>query len=352
MDPVLLERLSRSRLVGEPFVSPAAVVAGLCAVQSQDLLGAAWAVGQRSAASHAEVMGAYDRGEILRTHVLRPTWHFVSPADLRWMLALSAPRIHRQSAPYYARSGLTERVRGRAGERIARALEGGRFLTREELAAELARARIVVEKEALAYVMMHAELEGIVTSGPMRKKAATYALVSDRVPKTRPLDRDEALGAIVRRYFDGHAPASERDCAWWAGLTLGEVRRGIEIAGDAIAVREGRVHSTSHVPRPAKVAPRAHFLSNYDEYLIAYQDRSDFFSSEAVKLLGPADRVFAAHFVLVDGKLVGGWRRLLSKKELVLEAAIVPLRTATAKKALASATITIGRFFGVPARIA
>jgi hypothetical protein len=351
MSQIVSERLARSRLVGAPFASPAAVVEGLLAVQSQDLTGAAWAVGCRADASQAEVMAAYDRGEILRTHAMRPTWHFVAPADLRWLQQLTKDRVHRLAALYYRRGGLTPAIRSRGTERIARALEGGKSLTREELAAELAKSRITLKGEALAHLVMHAELEAVVTSGPMRGKQTTYALVAERVPPARERTRDEALGELVRRYVESHGPVTPHDCAWWSGLTLADVRRGAEIAGGAIEVRGEHWIATAAIASPPRSrTPRMHLLSNYDEYLIAYKDRSDFMGPDAVRKLGPPERVFAAHFALEDGLLVGGWRRELSQKELVIELRIIAL-SAAATRALEKEAARIGRFYGVPARI-
>jgi hypothetical protein len=296
-------------------------------------------------------MAAYDRGEILRTHAMRPTWHFVAPADLRWLQQLTKDRVHRLAALYYRRGGLTEKLRARGTERIARSLEGGKSLTREELATELGRARIGLKGEPLAHLLMHAELEAVVTSGPMRGKQATYALVEERVPEARARTRDEALGELVRRYVESHGPVTAHDCAWWSGLTLADVRRGVEIAGRAVEKRGDHLVAATPVALPRRSrTPRVHVLSNYDEYLIAYEDRSAFFDPDAVRKIGPSERVFAAHFVLVDGILAGGWRRRLSAKELVVELRVVPL-PATAMRHLEAEVARVGRFYGVPSRI-
>src|SRR5262245_8685277 len=121
-------RLRNEHLVGAPLGSPEEVVAWLGAVQSQDYAGAKWAVAQRTpGCTDADVEEAFQAGRIVRTHVLRPTWHFVMPADLRWMLALTAPRIRAAMAYYDRKLDLDGAVRARAGALVAKALEGGRY---------------------------------------------------------------------------------------------------------------------------------------------------------------------------------------------------------------------------------
>ncbi len=286
---MLTERLRNHRLAGNGLAGPVDVVRWHGAVQAQDFPGALWAVAQRvvTEATEADVLAAFDAGALIRTHVLRPTWHFVAPEDLRWMLALTAPRLQAGSAARYAAVGLDATTRAKATRTIARALEGGRHLTRHELAAALRRVRIDPDGQRLMHLLFHAELEGLICSGPRVGKDLTYALLDERVAPAPPRDREDSLATLMTRYFASHGPATVRDAAWWSGLPLGAVREGIALAGDALERRV--IGDTEHwaaagaavPPAPARararatrVAPTLHLLPSYDEYTVAYRDRT------------------------------------------------------------------------------
>jgi hypothetical protein len=344
--------MARQHLIGEAFPSPEAVVRGLLAVQSQDLTGAAFSVGRRCGMDLPAVMAAYDRGDIVRTHVLRPTWHFVAASDLRWMQKLTAHRVHRLNAGVHRSSGFDAGVHTRAIDAMVRALEGGRSLSRAALAKVLAQAGIAAEGTSLAYLVMHAELEAVLVSGPMHGKTTTYALASERLPPARERGHDEALAELCVRYFGSHGPATIADCAWWSGLTLTELRRGIDVAGRALERRTGDRYASADAPTiPPRKRPVAHFLSNYDELVVAYRDRSAFFDPVAVGRIGPPERVLFSHLVMLDGVLVGDWKRLLSPSEVVLEARLPRSRSRAEGAAIASAARSVGAFFGAPARL-
>ena len=284
----------------------------LGAVQAQEYPYSKWGLALRMRrATDAAVERAFTDGAILRTHVLRPTWHFVAPADIRWLLELTAPRVRAVLASYDRKLGIDAAAIKRANRTIAATLRGGVQLTRAELKAVLTEAGVKVDgTQRLARVIMHAELEGIICSGARRGKQFTYALLEERVPATRRLGREEALAELARRYFTSHGPAQVQDFAWWSGLASRDVRAGLEMTREHLAeeVVEGRRYwraaSMEAVRRPRRVA---YLLGPYDEYLIAYKDRSAAFAPPASKSVagrGP----FAAPVVL-DGEVVGGWRR-------------------------------------------
>ena len=241
----LAARFANQQLVKPEFRDPANLVAWMGAVQAQDFPGARWALGMRlSGATDLDILDAFDEGRILRTHILRPTWHFVAPADIRWMLAVSAPRMHVANGSSYRTNGLESSSLPRGAAIICRALEGGRHLTRGELGDQLASAGLPHTGSALAHIVMFAELEALICSGPLRGRQFTYSLLDERVPPAASLDPDEALGELARRYFTSHGPATVRDFAWWSGLTTTLVRRGLAVAGRHLARREadGREH--------------------------------------------------------------------------------------------------------------
>jgi hypothetical protein len=322
---MLSERLSHHRLAANGLSAPADVVRWFGAVQAQDFPGALWGVGQRlnGEATEADVLAAFDAGALIRTHVLRPTWHFVAAEDLRWMLALTGPRIQAGSTARYAALGLDAATRVKAGRTFARALEGGTHLTRLQLAVALRRAGIDPDEQRLGHLLFYAELEGLICSGPRLGTQLTYALIEEWVPAGPARDRESALGTLMTRYFTSHGPATVSDAAWWSGLPMGAVREGIALAGKALQRRaiEGTEYWCSAedcglggTSKRSAVARRAaaslHLLPSYDEYTVAYRDRRALLhaSSEISTLTQSA---LLLQPVMIDGRHAGSWKRTL-----------------------------------------
>jgi winged helix DNA-binding protein len=351
---VLRHRLHNQRLIGAPFESPEAVVRALGVVQAQDYTGAKWGVGQRvRRCADADVEAAFARGAILRTHVLRPTWHFVMPEDIRWMLALTAPRLKRAMAPYDRRLQLDDALYGRSAEVIAAALEGGRHLTRGQLGDALAVAGIEASGQRLGHLMMRAEVDALICSGPRQGKQFTYALLDERAPPASPLGRDEALAALTARYFTGHGPAQLADFAWWSGLTLADAKRGVALAGDQLATAtiDDRTYWFAPLAKPAPLRkPLLLLLPNYDEYLIAYRDHRHAFDPATARKIGVRDIVFA-NLIVRNGEVIGGWRRLAEKGTLIVECRLLVTLAPPEREALEAAAAALGRFAGQPAAL-
>lgn len=309
---VAYARLRNQRLSSAGFAKPEQVVRWLTAVQAQEYPSAKWAIGLRLRRANAgAIERAFAEGRILRTHVLRPTWHFVAPDDIRWMLALTAPRIRSRMVPYDRTLEIDAPTIARSNDAIAAALEGGAPLTRQELKAALLDAGVAPGGvQRLAHLVLHAELDAIVCSGPLRDRQFTYALLDERVLARRVLARDEAVAELTRRYFASHGPAQIRDFVWWSGLTMTDARAGVEMARAhlAEATIEGRTYWFS--PRHRATARRgraAWLLPPYDEYLIGYADRSAALDP-ALARRTPGPDVFHGT-VVVDGRVVGGWRQ-------------------------------------------
>lgn len=349
-------RLAHQQLLTPILTQPGEVVRRLGAVQAQDYAGAKWAVGMRArGAVDAVVEQALSDGSIVRTHVLRPTWHFVTPADIRWMLALTAPRVKAAMAHYDRQLGLDAAVFRRSHAALTRALRDGRQLTRAELAHVLRRGRVdVTGSQRLGHVLMRAELEGLVCSGARRGKQATYALLEERVPPAAPLDRDAALLELTGRYFATRGPATAQDFAWWSGLTLADARRGVEIAGRRLE-REVIGDETYWLARsarsPRKRSRTAHLLPNYDEYFIGFKNRS-----AIGKRLNSTDIVMGRdaltpHVIVVDGQLVGGWKRTLTKTAVVVELRVRADLRASEKQAVVVAAQAFGDFLELPVEL-
>ena len=308
------ERLANSFLTGTPLPSPVEVVRRLGAVQAQDFPGAKWAVGMRTKnATDGDVQRAVDRGDILRTHVLRPTWHFVAREDVRWMLKLTGPRIAAIMSRYGDALGLTPADYRRSRAVIEKALAGGTHLRRSELAEALRTARIDTATERLTRHIMRAEVDGVICSGACRGKHQTYALMDERAPRVAEIDRDEALSRLAHLYFRGRGPATAHDFSWWSGLTVGDAKRAIEIRGAALqplVVGEKKMWMVERQAPAPDPEGTAHLLPNYDEYFIGHRDRSAIGRRlKGVHLVTGGDASIT-HVAVVAGELVGGWRRV------------------------------------------
>ena len=216
------QRLINQHMALARFDKAADVVGWLVAVQAQDYAGAKWALGLRLKGPTDDAIDqAFADGSILRTHLMPPTWHFVTPSDIRWLLALTGPRVHAINAHMYRRLELDAPIFKRSNNGLAKALRGGQTMTRDELRAALEKTGIAVNGDLrMAYLMMRAELDGIVCSGPRRGKQFTYALLDERAPQCKALGSEEALAELARRYFMSRGPATVQDFAKWSGLTL------------------------------------------------------------------------------------------------------------------------------------
>ncbi len=351
---IAVARLRHQHLTANPTLTSAAdVVRTLGAVQSQDYAGAKWAIGMRAKGlTDADIERAFNAGEILRTHVMRPTWHFVAPEDLQWMQRLTAPRVVAKMAPYNRTLEVTSAVLRKSNTIIERSLAGGRFLSRTQLKAALDRARINTEgTQRLARIVMQAELEGLVCSGPRVGKQFTYALLSERAPLSRDLSGDDALTELTRRYFASRAPATVQDFAWWSGLSIGQCRRGVEALGkelDICVVGDVRYHAPQGFTLPRAASSSAHLLPNYDEYFIGFRDRAAIADRIGSLDLVTGGNALISNVVIVGGQLVGGWKRTQGKGTLEVDLTLIaPL--ANAERARVDAALAeLQRFVAVP----
>lgn len=331
--------------------TPAKVVEWLGAVQAQEYGPAKWALGLRMANGvDADIERAFERGHILRTHVMRPTWHFVTPDDIRWMLELTAPSVHRRMAIYDRQLGLDASVKRRGTAVIERALGDGQHLTRVELGEWLKGAGLAFTSTRLAHLTLYAELEGVICSGPRRGKKFTYALLADRAPKARRLTRDEALAELALRFFRSHGPATVRDFVWWSGLTTADARRGLEIIRARRSDVDGYVYWTAGAATkaPARVEI-AHLLPIYDEYVVSYRDRIAVpHGPSMIPSSTGGGYVTFQHALVIESQIAGTWRMSRGSRDVAIAA--TPLRRLAAREraALADAAARYGRFSGLP----
>jgi hypothetical protein len=351
VDPALVARWRlANQLVAHPGGSAAAVVGRLAAVQAQDLLPSAWSLAQRAGGlTQRQVADELDAGGVLRTHVLRPTWHAVAPADIRWLLRATAPRVQRANAAFYRRLGLDDQVRAATRHALAAALADGRHRTRAELAAVLSEAGYALDGIALGVTIMDAELEGVVVSGVAAARQQTYALLDERAPADDGGTREEALAELARRYLATRGPASVEDLATWASLTLTEARAAVaSVAGELERVeRDGVVwwHAPGEPPA-ASTTPRIDLVQAYDELVISYLRTRDVVT-DGVPLFSDAGGA-PTHWVLADGRAVGRWAYRRDGRGVPTRVVVRPFRawTAAERSAVGDAVDAFGRFVG------
>ena len=350
------QRLANQGLVKPTLGKASEVVAKLGAVQAQDYGASKWGLAQRARGlTDAEIEKEIDDGTIVRTHILRPTWHFVAAPDVGWMLALSAPRVHAANAYWYRWLDVDDAVARRSRILLTKALRDGKQLTRAELGHVLGRAKIqITDSRRLACIVMRAELDGVICSGARRGKQFTYALLEERVARPMALERDAALFELARRYFTTRGPATVDDFSWWSGLTKADAKRGVEAAATQLEHEtiEDRSYWFPAAERPVRISSSlAHLLPNYDEYFIGLKDRSAFGARLRASGVEARTDALSGHILIVGGQIVGGWRRTLARRTVVVELrSLIRLRDAE-RRAVGMAVQRFGDFLELPVKI-
>ncbi len=353
--------IARQRLINQGLVKPTLktateVVARLGAVQAQDYGASKWGIAQRTAGlTDSEIEREIDDGMIIRTHVLRPTWHFVVAADIGWMLALSAPRVHAANAYWYRWLEVDDALARRSRTVLTKALRDGKQLTRAELGQVLTRARIqITSPQRLACIVMRAELEGVICSGARRGKQFTYALLEERVARPTALEREAALFELTRRYFTTRGPATVDDFAWWSGLTKADAKQGVEAAAKHLEHQsiDGRSYWFPAAEHAVRISSSlAHLLPNYDEYFVGLKDRSAFGARLKASGSGARTDALSGHVLIVNGQNVGGWRRTIVGRTVVIEPKLLIRLSEAERRAVGVAARRFGRFLALPVEI-
>ena len=351
-------RIRNSRLTGERFAAPDEVVRWHLGMQAQEYGPAMWSIGQRSKGlREADVDRAVTEGTIVRTHVLRPTWHFVARDDIRWLLALSGPRVLQGNAGRLRQLGLDARTLARAERVVASALDGGNRLTRNELAAVFTGTRLDPEGQRMPYILMHCELTGLIGSGGRTGKQQTFALLDGRVPAGgRRLDRDEAVRELVRRYLTSHGPATVKDMSWWSGQTMTDLRAALGSLEDEVTSDEvdGLMlwSAASERSRRPPAARGVHLLQTYDELVVGYTE-SRFHGDTSGDLARQAwsDRTYPTGLFLLHGRIGGHWRRTIEPKRVRVSFHTYGAVSGDDARTLESAAARLGRFLGLPVTV-
>jgi hypothetical protein len=313
-----------------------------------------WRVCSTTGVGDAALDDAFAAGAILRTHVLRPTWHFVLPEDIRWMLELTAPRVQTLNGHPYRRLALDDGVLEASSDVVANAVRGGNHLTRAELGALLEEAGIATDGQRLPYILMNAELRGLICSGPLHGRQHTYALLDERAPQAKSLGLDEALAELTLRYFTSHGPASPKDFKSWSSLTSADINKGLEMVESQLGheVIDGVSYwFAGAAPYPKPASPTVHLLQGYDEYLSGYTETRYVLDVSGAAGSLPQDRVVFNGVVILDSQTAGHWRRMLKKHSVIIEAALYTPFDGGQTQALQAAADRYGEFLDLPATV-
>ncbi len=345
-------RLHNQRLSGPPAADPVSLVRELGAVQSQEYAIAKWSLGQRcTGVDDRAVQHLIDSGAIVRTHALRPTWHFLAAEDVGWIQSLTGPRVLGTMGPYLRRYGLDDPdLVAKVNKSIVDALSGANHLTRNELGAALATAGIEVTGMQLGFITGRAELEGLIGNGQMRGKQHTYALLSERVVDPVVYEPDDALAELTRRYFTSHGPATVKDFSWWSSLTLTQIRRGLSLVGTDLTCEtvDGCAYWFAPGDPPVRdQSPAVRVLQTYDEYGVAYTESRLMNNIAGVDLRLPMSNSLAQVFT-VDSQLAGSWRRVVTKDGITAQMSPAVRLNASKRKAIDVAFQRYAAFAGVP----
>ena len=309
---ILARRLATQHVLAPTFTKPQEIVSHLLAMQAQEYAMAKWAIGLRlNGVNNADVERAFNEGKILRTHLMRPTWHFVSPKDIRWLVELTAPQIRKVMSSYDKKLGLTAPVIRKATDALGAMLAGGKQLARPEIRTELAKKKLPLEENRLSHMLMHAELSCVIASGRREGKQFTYAHFDDRAPKARSLEREEAITELSKRYFATRGPATVQDFMWWSGLSAADARLGLaslpkQFVREKIGRREYIFSDAVSIDPKQQLT--TFLLPDYDEYGISYKNRDAINPREHKGPMRNGVMVFN-HIVLVDGITAGTWER-------------------------------------------
>jgi len=343
-------RLQNQHLTSPQFTQPADLVYYMGAIQSQDYAGGKWAIAQRLKGTTDKIIeDAFINGDIIRTHVMRPTWHFVHPKDVRWMMQLTAPRVMTLAGTQYRQHNLDHIIFSKCEKAILQAMEGGKQLMRDEIAVVLEQAGVATNEQRFIHIMMQMELIGLVCSGGMQGKQFTYALLDERVPATKPFDRQEAVIALAERYFTSHGPATLQDYVWWSGLTVADAKAGLASIKHKLTSADlnGNTYWFAEPKNlPKSKSPGAFLLPNYDEYIVSYKDRNATISASDLNKADPRGTIFN-HTIIANGKIIGIWKRTIGKSKVDIELIPFAPLSKVNKTAIATAAKRYAKFLGL-----
>lgn len=316
-------RLENQQFTRQDFSSATELVRWCGVIQAQDYEMSKWAVGMRlPTATATQIESAISKGELVRTHILRPTWHLVHPADVRWMMMLTGPGIEQAMGTYNRKLELDATTFTKSNKVLERALRDGKQLIRTELAAALEKAKIPTNDLRMNFLLIKAELDMIICNGGKRDKQITYALFEERVPPAKQITREEALATLTLRYFQSHGPATLKDFVGWSGLAITAARQGIQLVKDKLfstAFSGSEYWYTANTTSKTDSSNDILLVPNYDEYLVGYKERALLYDGKNDDNLSREGNPLFNNTLLINGQIAGTWKRTFKKKDVQVD---------------------------------
>jgi DNA glycosylase AlkZ-like len=305
-EQALAMRLTNLRL-SSPAGSAADISEWFGALQAQDLASGKWSLGVRlPGAGEADIDGALERGEVLRTWPMRGTIHVVHPRNAHWLLDLTGRRALMGLQARWDFLGLDRATVDKAATVLGDALRGRR-MTRTECLATLEQAGIETGNGRSYHLLWHTAQIGVTCIGPNQGSEQTFVLLDEWAPDPRRPDRDEALAMLARRYFQSHGPTSRTDFQGWTGLTATDTKKAIAGADLSTATVAGT--EMFYVPGEVAQPPEMLLLPGFDEYLLGYKDRSLFMDPQHAQRVVPGGNGMFKATVVQRGRVIGTWQR-------------------------------------------
>lgn len=339
-------RVVNQQLAKSTFTSPERLVKWMGCIQAQDYAGSKWAIGCRiKGITDANIEQMINEGKILRTHVLRPTWHLVLPEDIHWMLKLTGPRIKELYKGYHRKIGIDQDILKRSKTIITRALDKNGKMTRAELTLLLKKEKVNTTEGRISFLLMDAELDRLICCAGKLGKQFAYTLLNEEPQNADIFSRDDAVAALAKRYFTSRGPATTQDFSWWSGLNMTDARKGVELNKELLKdeIVNGNKYWLSVNQERTTLDEHSFFiLPPFDEYTVAYKDRRDVlepeFNNEALFGLKP--------IMVSDGRITGTWKSEVIKDRLSIETRLFGRTERPSVTEMASAYKRYGAFMG------
>jgi hypothetical protein len=331
------------------FKTAEELISWMGAMQAQEYYMVKWAFGIRLPGSTLEsINNEIDSGRLIRVHVMRPTWHFVSAEDIYWMISLSAAHIRSALSARDKQLGLDSRIFNKCNKSIEKILSGNKYLTRDELFTAMVASGLKINKEQVYHIFTRSEVDGIICSGRQRGGKPSFALLNEWVPENRKkYTRDESLKELANKYFTSRGPATVQDFAWWSGLSLTEARSGLEHNRSALVSEKykNQTYWFSAAVNDTDNFNNIFLLPAYDEFLLSYRDRSDVITFTDQKKAVSNNGIFYP-IILSGNQIIGTWRRKNEKSRISISTALFQKGKKMQEENLMNAIKRYSEFFG------
>jgi hypothetical protein len=356
---MVFDEISGLRLINQHLFHPRLksvkdLVETMGALQAQDFNMSRWAVGVRvSSATNKIIEKAFNNAEIIRTHLLRPTWHIVSSKDIYWLLELTAPQIKASLRSRHKGLEITQQVIKKSRKIIENCLRGENHLTREELISNLENSKIKTRNNRASHIFLMLELDGLICSGIIKGKKQTYALLEERVPAKKILYRDEALAELAKKYFTSHGPATLYDFAWWSGLSMRDSGHALEMVKEnfiSASVNSKTYWFKDEFNFNKKMNNDIFLLPAYDEFIISYKDRSAVIAQENFSKAVSNNGMFRP-VIVYKGNVIGLWKSIREKDNILIEATLFKSHSKLVDRLIKKTSFLFEDFWGKPVEV-